>query len=177
VTLLEVLIASAISLGLLIGVYEIFVAGSKGMARAESKLEYLSESNLAFLHLRRDLHTVLAPPPLKGTSGLRVYRWQTSVGTARLTSQVVLWKREEGPAGPALVRRVEEGDVEGDERERRFGQGALQEFRIEKVMLSGRSAIRVRLTFKAANDAVATQFERTFFPQEAHVDRTWREVP
>lgn len=177
-TLVEVLLASGLALTLLFGVWELFLAGRRGLVRGEAKLDYMGDATTAFLWLQRDLHASCAEPELLPGGVLVVHRWQASAAMA-LTTQAIAYARTEG-AGPgdvALERRVQSGARLDEEREKRLCRRTLATFGVVPKTIAQVRALEVTLTFKGPQDAEAVRFRRVIVPRVAENDETWIPVP
>lgn len=174
-TLIELLIALGVAVTLAIAVWEMFISGRRGMARGEAKLDYLSDANIAFLTLQRDLHASVSDPEIVGGSVLVVRRFQIAPANAPMMTQVINYAREEAsdPKDTALERRITSGASPEDERVKRLCRGSLQDFKVAMKDVNGVKALEVILVFKGVQDNEETRFRRLFTARNAVVDETW----
>jgi hypothetical protein len=178
-TVVEVLLASGVALALLFGVWELFLAGRRGMVRGEAKLDYVADATGAFLWLQRDLHASCAEPEVLPGGVLVVHRWQVSAGTSALTTQSVTYAKSEGAdqGDVALERRVRSGALPDEEREKRLCRRTLAAFDVAARAIAPVKGIEITLTFRGPQDAEAVRFRRVIVPRIAEKDETWIPVP
>lgn len=174
-TMIEVLMAAGLALVLLFVAWQMLLAGRRGMARGEAKLDYLADAHIAFLALQRDLHAGMAEPELLPGGVLQVRRWQVSAAGSGVTTQVVSYARTEGASAGdvSLERRVRSGALPEEDREKRFCRGTLVAFAASAKEVAGAKAIEVTLTFQGAQDSEATRFRRLFVPRATPKDESW----
>lgn len=173
VSLIEVLIAMAVSTVLIVVVYGVLVSGRKGMVRGEHKLDDVGETGRLFGFLEKDLHALRGGPPISGADGVTLDVWLISKDPHDVTTRTVTY----GLEGGEIVRTVDPASDDALGKEQRFGKGRVVEWTLGAADVRGHPGLRVEVTYEGEHDAARTVFARTFFFRNLERDETWIPLP
>lgn len=151
-TLVELLVAGAISLILIIAVFLIFKKGMSGVNRGSEKLNHLHEANRLLAKLRDDLKLADGLVQPDGENGWtfmkRVVSTGSVTGPAKNRIYYTLEKDEGSPGkGKILVRTESPGPDSSltNDMIRTFGRGMIQEFELTNVPAADPRFVKIKL--------------------------------
>lgn len=172
-SLVEALLAFAVSVLLMAVLYTMLVSSRRGMVRGEGKLEYIGEANLLFQSLKGDLQALQSSPVWNAaTKELKLRVWKTRRNPHALVPETVSYRLENG----TIHRIPQAGTPSAELGQRRFGLDKVTGLQLSTGSVFGRPFLALTITFQAVNDAVSTEFVKSLFYHNLSLDATWNRI-
>ena len=182
-TMAELMVGFLLTVIICMVLYEMFISGSRSMTRSEHKLDYMKESTLVFLYLKRDLHTAIAKQleERDGRCHLVIDRREQKDPVSSVEEQRITWTLGVHDGKKCILRRR---GTDLDTPPQRFCVGTVSRFDVEERRVPDDPAaenvlegLEIIIEFDARADATSTTFRRTIFLHSRSRASSWIPLP